>query len=79
MRPGIDPKVDFAFKRVFGCEHTKPLLLHLLNAILQYPAEQRLASLELLNPFNDKLHFPKEAKPTPPVGAGGAGGDGISA
>jgi predicted transposase/invertase (TIGR01784 family) len=54
MVPGIDPKVDYAFKRLFGSEANQPLLIHLLNAVLQLPPEQRVAALEILNPFNDK-------------------------
>lgn len=30
----IDPKVDYAFKHLFGRESTRPLLIHLLNCIL---------------------------------------------
>ncbi|MBI4861517.1 MAG: PD-(D/E)XK nuclease family transposase, partial [Candidatus Riflebacteria bacterium] len=37
MRLGIDPKVDFAFKWLFGSEANKPLLVHLLHAVLQLP------------------------------------------
>jgi predicted transposase/invertase (TIGR01784 family) len=54
MIPGIDPKVDYAFKRLFGMEKNLPLLLHLLHAILQLPPNQRIVALELLNPFSDK-------------------------
>ena len=54
MVPGIDPKIDYAFKRLFGSEANEPLLIHLLNAVLQPPPAQRVAALEILNPFNDK-------------------------
>jgi predicted transposase/invertase (TIGR01784 family) len=54
MRPGIDPKIDYAFKRLFGREQNETLLIHLLNAVLQLPPGEQVASLELLNPFNDK-------------------------
>jgi predicted transposase/invertase (TIGR01784 family) len=53
MRPGIDPKVDYMFKRLFGREENKPLLIHLINAVLQPPAGGELVSLELLNPFSE--------------------------
>lgn len=54
MKTQIDPKVDYAFKHVFGREESKPALVSLLNAVLQ-PAEGKgIASLELLNPFNEK-------------------------
>jgi hypothetical protein len=32
---GIDPKVDYAFKRLFGREQNVALLISLLNAVLQ--------------------------------------------
>jgi predicted transposase/invertase (TIGR01784 family) len=48
MASGIDPKVDFAFKRLFGSEETKPLLIELLEAVL----ETSIRNLELKNPFN---------------------------
>ena len=43
MVPGIDPKVDYAFKRLFGHEHNVSMLMHMLNAILQLPPGSRIA------------------------------------
>lgn len=54
MTPLADPKVDFAFKHVFAREQNKPLLISLLDAVLQPEAGQNIESLELLNPFNDR-------------------------
>jgi predicted transposase/invertase (TIGR01784 family) len=54
MIPGLDPKVDYAFKKVFGSETNTPILLDLLDAVLKPPPDQRLVALEILNPFNDK-------------------------
>lgn len=54
MKPQSDPKVDYAFKHVFGQEQSKSALMSLLDAVLQPTAGQHIASLELLNPFNDK-------------------------
>jgi predicted transposase/invertase (TIGR01784 family) len=50
----IDPKVDYAFKRVFGHEKNKDLLIHLLNAVLDPPPGEAVAEVELLNPFSPK-------------------------
>ncbi|MGH7135819.1 MAG: PD-(D/E)XK nuclease family transposase, partial [Pirellulales bacterium] len=50
MKTQTDPKVDYAFKHVFGREESKPALMSLLNAVLQPAAGQGIASLELLNP-----------------------------
>jgi predicted transposase/invertase (TIGR01784 family) len=54
MMPGLDPKVDYAFKKVFGSEGNVPVLLDLLQAVLKPPAGQRIVALEILNPFNAK-------------------------
>src|SRR5947207_3212162 len=54
MISAIDPKVDYAFKRLFGHEHSLPLLSGLLHAVLQPSADHQFVELTLLNPFNDK-------------------------
>jgi predicted transposase/invertase (TIGR01784 family) len=51
---GIDPKIDYAFKRVFGREQNRDILIALLNAVLQPPEDLAVVSVEILNPFNDK-------------------------
>lgn len=51
---GIDPKVDYAFKRVFGHEKNKDLLIHLLNAVLDPPPGEAVTEVELINPFSPK-------------------------
>ena len=56
MRPGIDPKVDYAFKRVFGSEDNRDVLIDLLNAVLQLGPGREVFAVELLNPFNDKSY-----------------------
>ncbi len=50
MPLGIKPTVDFAFKKIFGTPENAPVLIGLLNAILQlaHPIEH----VEILNPFN---------------------------
>lgn len=54
MKPLSDPKVDYAFKHVFGREPSKPALMSLVDAVLQPAAGEQIVSLDLLNPFNDK-------------------------
>ena len=51
---GIDPKVDYVFKKLFGSEANKPLLIALLNAILRAFLAEPIVDVEILNPFNDK-------------------------
>ncbi len=54
MVPGIDPKVDIVFKRLFGTEANADLLIDLLNAVLDFPPAGVVTSVEILNPFNEK-------------------------
>src|SRR5438876_2488988 len=51
---GIDPKVDYAFKHLFGREATRLILMDLLDNILDPAPGREIRDLELLNPFNDK-------------------------
>ena len=51
---GIDPKVDYAFKHVFGRETTRPLLINLLTHVLNPASGHEIRDVELLNPFNSK-------------------------
>ncbi len=55
MFPGIDPKVDIAFKKVFGTEAWPNLTMSLINAVLQGGPLQPLTWLELLNPYTEKM------------------------
>jgi predicted transposase/invertase (TIGR01784 family) len=46
----INPKTDFAFKKIFGDEQNKDILISFLNAIL-YQGNSTIESLEILNPY----------------------------
>ena len=46
----INPKTDFAFKKIFGDEQNKDILIIFLNAIL-YQGNSAIESLEILNPY----------------------------
>jgi predicted transposase/invertase (TIGR01784 family) len=46
----VNPKIDLVFKKLFGSEENKDLLLSLVNAVL-YPQPQ-IAELSLKNPYN---------------------------
>ncbi|MCT4696812.1 Rpn family recombination-promoting nuclease/putative transposase [Candidatus Cardinium sp. TP] len=48
----ITPKVDLAFKKIFGVEENKDLLIALINATFS-PADQ-VVDVTLLNPYNPK-------------------------
>ncbi len=45
----LDVKTDYAFKRVFGSEGSKPVLVSFLNAILDYQGEQAIVDLTIVD------------------------------
>jgi predicted transposase/invertase (TIGR01784 family) len=47
----ISPKVDYAFKKIFGSEQSKEILISFLNAIV-YDGEQVIKDLTIVNPYN---------------------------
>ena len=51
---GIDPKVDYAFKHLFGRDATRPILIDVINCVLDAGPDRRIREIELLNPFNPK-------------------------
>ena len=47
----INPKVDFAFKKIFGSEQSTDILISFLNAIV-YAGQKVIQSLTIINPYN---------------------------
>jgi len=47
----ISPKTDFAFKKIFGSEQSKDILISFLNAII-YSEEDKIQDLEIIDPYN---------------------------
>ena len=47
----INPKVDYAFKKIFGSHQSEKILISFLNAII-YDGEKIIESLTIVNPFN---------------------------
>ncbi len=46
----VNPKIDLVFKKLFGSEENKDILLSLINAIL--PTEKQVSEITLKNPYN---------------------------
>jgi len=46
----INPKTDFAFKKIFGSEQNPEILISFLNSLL-YGGHPRITSLEIINPY----------------------------
>ena len=51
---GIDPKVDYAFKHMLGRESTRPILIDVIDKVLDPAPGHHIQDVELLNPFNPK-------------------------
>ena len=50
MAQYLDPKVDYAFKKIFGSVESEEVLLSFLNAIL-YEGEERITAVQIQNPY----------------------------
>ncbi|MCW6052087.1 Rpn family recombination-promoting nuclease/putative transposase [Microcoleus sp. A2-C5] len=46
----INPKIDFAFKKIFGGNESKPILISFLNAMI-YNGNPTIADLEIIDPY----------------------------
>ena len=53
----INPRVDIAFKKIFGTESNKDLLVSLINSIVD--EEDQVVDVTLMNPYNQK-NFKKD-------------------
>ncbi|OUS74864.1 hypothetical protein B1748_19985 [Paenibacillus sp. MY03] len=54
MHELLDPKNDFVFKRIFGSEENKDILLAFLNRTFLEAGEPPLTEIVLMNPYTDK-------------------------
>ena len=48
----VNPRVDFAFRKLFGSEENKDILISFINSVVS--EQDQVADLELLNPYNSK-------------------------
>lgn len=46
----INPKTDFAFKKIFGSNESKPILISFLNAMI-YRGNSTITDLEIIDPY----------------------------
>src|SRR5437773_12281939 len=53
----IDAKVYYAFKHMLGREVTRPILIDVLDNVLNPAPGHHIQAVELLNPFNPKEAF----------------------
>ncbi len=47
----MDPIIDFAFKKIFGGEDTKDILIHFIESLLDLSGDKRLKEIGILDPF----------------------------
>jgi len=47
----VDVKNDIAFRKVFGNENRKEVLISFLNAVLDFHGDQRIEQVEIVNPY----------------------------
>lgn len=50
----LDVKTDFAFKKVFGSEQSKDVLIDFLNAVIDF-GEEKITSLTIVDPYQIPL------------------------
>ena len=48
----IDPRIDFAFKKIFGSEDTKDILVNFIESLLNLSGNKKLKEISILDPFN---------------------------
>ncbi len=49
----LDPKNDFAFKKIFGTEKNKGILIHFLNDMLGFPEGEKIQQVSFLKTAQD--------------------------
>lgn len=49
----LDPKNDISFKRIFGTEKNKDILIHFLNDILGFTGKSTIKDIEFLSTIQD--------------------------
>jgi len=47
----LNPKTDFAFKRIFGSAESSDILISFLNAILSLQSPYRIAEVDIIDPY----------------------------
>ncbi len=47
----IDPRIDFAFKKIFGSEDAKDILISFLEALLDLTDDKRIKEITIIDPF----------------------------
>jgi len=51
----LDVKTDYAFKKVFGSEQSKPILISFLNALIDFENGEKIVDLTIVDPYQIPL------------------------
>ncbi|MEW5766715.1 MAG: Rpn family recombination-promoting nuclease/putative transposase [bacterium] len=51
----LDVKTDFAFKKVFGSEQSKDILISFLNSVIDFEGNERIVDLTIVDPYQIPL------------------------
>ena len=51
----LDIRTDYAFKKVFGSEKSKDILISFLNSIIYEDTQTKIKDLTIVNPYNIPL------------------------
>jgi predicted transposase/invertase (TIGR01784 family) len=51
----LDVKTDYAFKKVFGSAESTPILVSLLNALIDFPPGREVTDLSIVDPYQIPL------------------------
>jgi len=58
----LDPKNNYAFRRIFGTEKNKDILIHFLNDVLNLTGEAKIKNVQFLSPIqNSDITAKKES------------------
>ena len=52
----LDPKNDVAFRKIFGSEKNKDILIHFINDIMGYKADEQIQEVTFLSPKIGRAH-----------------------
>jgi predicted transposase/invertase (TIGR01784 family) len=47
----IDPRIDFAFKKIFGSQDAKDILINFLEALLELSGKKKIKKIAIIDPF----------------------------
>ena len=50
----LDPKNDVAFKKIFGSEKNKDILIHFINDIMGFNSGDQIQDVTFLSPVQDQ-------------------------